>query len=91
MAVSTIKQGQALKTFKAQATFTFSNSQTSATLSPETLSGNVVTASNLKNVIINAKGVYFMAGQDSSGNIFAYFPTRNLSASYNCEVLMFYE
>lgn len=90
MAVSTIKQAQALKTYSAQARFTFTNSQNSATVSPESISGNVVTKSNLKNILINGNGVAFVAGQDTSGNIFACYPLRTLNTYYDCEVLLFY-
>lgn len=91
MAANTIPKGQALKTYAAQARFTFSNSQSSATVTPESISNNIVTPSNLKNVLINCKSAYFIAGQDSSGNIFAHFPTRTLNTYYDCEVLLFYK
>ena len=70
MSSSVIKQSAPLKCISVSHAFTFSNSQNSATVSVETLTNNIVTASMLRNVVATAKGGAIYAGVDGSGNIF---------------------
>lgn len=78
-----------LKVMFVTHSFTFSNSSNSATVAISTLTGGVVTASTLKNVVANLKGAAIYAGIDGSGNVFLANRT-NYTGTLTANLLIFY-
>lgn len=89
MSSSVIKQNEPLRCISVSHTFTFSNSQNSATVPIATLTANVVTASALRNVVATAKGASIFAGIDGSGNVFLA-NRANYTGTLTANLLIYY-
>lgn len=79
-----------LKTLSVSYQFTFSNNQFSNTIPIETITGGVVTASSLKNIVANIKGGAVYGAIDSSGGIRLVNPSA-VTGTFTANLLIFYE